>query len=106
MRRVVLLLAVLLVLCCGCGTEEESVVGCWVTESETDYYFQLYEDGTCMMFDANDEWVSSGTYTKHANAIVFETDTGTFTWATDPEEEGTMLFEAGETVFRYRLQEY
>lgn len=104
MRRVSVLLLSLLVLFCACG-EEETVVGCWVTESETDYYFQLYDDGTCMMFDAADEWVSSGTYTTVGKAITFETDTGSFVWAPDPEEDGVMLFEAGETVFRYKRQE-
>lgn len=104
MRRILWLVAALVVLV-GCARQEEpAVVGCWVTQAAEDYYFQLYDDGTCMMFNAADEWVSSGTYTVSDKVITFETDTGSFVWVEDPDEEGTMLFEAGDTVFRYRLQ--
>ncbi len=105
MKRVWMMATVLLLLFVGCGKEENTAVGCWVTPGEEDYYFQLYDDNTCMMFDQNDEWVSSGTYKQVGNTLVFETDTGDFVWVGDPEEEGTMLFEAGDKVFRYRLQE-
>ncbi len=94
-----------LLLFVGCGKEENTAVGCWATSAEDDYYFQLYEDGTCVMFDADDEWVSEGTYKQVGTTLCFETDTGSFVWSEDPEEKGTMLFEAGDKIFRYRLQE-
>lgn len=102
MRRVlcVLLCALFCLLCTAC--EDETVAGIWTALEPSNYYFELFEDGTCMMFDENDEWVSSGTYTDYETYIAFETDTGKFTWVWDEESE-SMLFEAGGGVFHYRM---
>lgn len=92
--------AALCFLCGGCA-RETSVVGCWVNDDPSTYYFQLYDDGTCLMFDSNDQWVASGTYTADDDGIYFETDTGSFDWS--KRDEG-MVFEAGGHTIVYHLQ--
>ncbi len=100
LSALVLLLVTILV---GCSRTPD-VVGCWVTDDPNDYYFQLYDDNTCVMFNADDEWVSSGTYEAYEDRICFETDTGDFVWARNDKTE-TMHFEANGTQFEYYLQE-
>ena len=101
MKRVTLLVAAwaLALLLCGCDAPG-SVVGQWVSAENDAYYFELYEDHTCVMFNAKDEWVSSGTYTVDNRLVNFSMDTGKFTWVNDGE---CMRFEAGDTVTEYRL---
>lgn len=105
MRRrcgVCVLVVLMLLVCAACRSS--TVVGVWVSDEPVGYYFELYEDGSCMMFDANDEWVSSGTYTEHEEYMSFDTDTGKFTWVWDEESE-SMVFEAGKDTIRFRKQE-
>lgn len=105
MRAAVVLLSVMLFLTMlvGCSKTPD-VVGCWVTDDPDDYYFQLYDDNTCMMFNAAHEWVSSGTYEAYEDRISFETDTGDFVWARNDKTD-TMRFEANGTRFEYYLRE-
>ena len=94
MRRLccTLLLGALL-LCGGCA-DEADVSGCWVSDDNPAYYFVLREDGSCFMFDDNDEWVSEGTYVADRAHIEFITDTGMFVWVREGE---TMVFDNGTT---------
>jgi len=98
MKRLWVLLLAMLLLLCGCRSA--AVAGKWVSDENDAYYFELYEDHTCVMFDENDEWVSSGTYKVDNRLVSFSMDTGKFTWIQDGD---CMRFEAGDTVTEYHL---
>ena len=102
MRRLLCILLVAAACLCVTACTDNSVVGVWATNSSLGYYFELYDDGTCIMFDENDEWVSSGTYTAFDDHVEFCTDTGDFTWVWDKENHW-MVFEAGDTTYYFRL---
>ncbi len=108
MRRIVVLALLLLVpLCCLCGCEAEEeqpidAVGKWVCDTSGAFYFELYEDNTCIMFNRNDEWVSEGTYEVDTDQIEFSMDTGDFNWSR--REEG-MVFESSGEVLVYHKAE-
>ena len=86
------------VMCAGCRAV--TVDGVWTCADPSAYYFELHQDGTCVMFDSEHEWVSSGTFTEHKNGIAFETDTGSFTWVWDEEHEA-MRFDSGNEQMYY-----
>ncbi len=104
MRRLLCVLIMAAMCVCTTACTEETVAGVWSALEPLDYYFELSEDGSCMMFDENDEWVSSGTYTGSEDHIAFHTDTGDFVWVWDEDSE-SMVFEAGEGTFHFRRQE-
>ncbi|MBE6764150.1 MAG: hypothetical protein E7553_07390 [Ruminococcaceae bacterium] len=101
MRRLLcaLICVLICVLCTAC--DNDTAVGVWTALEPSDFYFELMEDGSCMMFDQNDEWVSSGSYIAFENRIEFDTDTGNFVWVWDEETE-SMMFEAGNGTFHFR----
>ena len=101
MRRMLCVLITVLLCACATACKDETVAGVWSALEPLDYYFELSEDGTCVMFDENDEWLSSGTYTASEEHIEFRTDTGNFVWVWDEDSE-SMLFEAGEDTFHFR----
>jgi len=89
----------------GCSVDEGepiAAVGRWVSDQSSFYYFELYDDGNCIMFDCNDNWVSEGTYRADASHIEFDMDTGSFTWS---KEEDGMVFETADGKVTYYLQE-
>ncbi|MBQ3094151.1 MAG: hypothetical protein IJC52_03170 [Clostridia bacterium] len=90
-----------LLLLCAC-TDTSWAVGCWKTDDPSGYYFELYDDGRCVMFDAADAWVSEGTYTVRGRRLHFKTDTGRFTWQ---KTEHGMAFDNGSTTLQYYLSE-
>ena len=92
---------VCLLLLCACG-DTSWAVGRWTTDDPSGYAFELREDGTCVMFDAEDAWVSEGTYRVRGDRIVFRTDTGQFTWQ---QVDGVMEFDNGSTMLQYALSE-
>ncbi len=97
-KRVAMCLAILACLLCGCAHEDASVVGRWVSDDNPAYYFELREDHSCYMFNADDEWISEGTYTADKRQISFRMDTGSFVWVRDDD---VMRFEAGDVVTEY-----
>ncbi len=99
MKRAAAIILLLAVLFCGCS-QDTAVVGQWVSDDNPAYYFELYEDQTCVMFDAEDEWVSSGTYRVDDQQVYFQMDTGSFTWV---RVGAAMKFEAGQSVTEYHL---
>ncbi len=104
MRQWICAFACVLLSLCLAACDDNTVVGVWMPIEPSEYYFELYDDGACVMFDGNDEWISSGTYTAYETYIDFKTDTGRFTWVWDDESE-SMLFEAGNGAFHYRIKE-
>ena len=98
MKPVAVALAMLL-LFCGCSQATDmTVVGRWESDDNPAYYFELREDGTCYMFNADDEWISEGSYTANKRQVTFAMDTGSFVWVRDGD---AMRFEAGDVVTEY-----
>lgn len=102
-RVCLVLLAVCL--CVGCDTTQSEdaieAVGRWVCDQSSAYYFELYEDGSCTMFDSGDEWVSAGTYQTDTEQISFEMDTGSFTWT---KGENGLEFRSAEKTYTFHLE--
>lgn len=88
----------------GCGTTQNEevieAVGRWVSDQSPSYYFELYEDGSCTMFNSDDEWVSAGSYQTDESRISFDMDTGSFTWS---KTEDGMRFDSADGTYTYRL---
>ena len=101
MRRLLSLLTIVVLCVCATSCRNQTIAGVWGTNSSLGYYFELYEDGTCVMFDEHDEWVSAGNYTAFEDHVEFRTDTGDFTWVWDEEFEA-MVFEAGNTTYYFQ----
>ena len=103
MKRLLgMLCAALLLFVGGCAPKNETA-GCWVADETADFYFELDKDGSCNMFNKDDELVSWGTYTVTDTGLSFELDTGAFTWVRQKDQ--TMLFEANGTVLYYHRTE-
>ncbi len=96
MRRFVCVALAMMMLCSGCA--DSDVCGRWVSDDNPAYSFVLREDGSCVMLDKSDEWVSEGTYIADRAHIEFTTDTGVFVWV---REGDTMVFDNGNDVFVY-----
>ncbi len=103
MRRLLCIWLVVAVCVCATACADNTVAGVWSPLEPLGYYFELHEDGSCVMFNENDEWVSSGTYTAFEDHLTFTTDTGDFTWVWDDNSE-SMVFEAGEDTFHFRIE--
>ncbi len=96
------LLALFVLTGCTVNSEPIDAVGCWVSDRSSSYYFELYDDGSCIMFDDDDNWVSEGTYRTDTDQIMFDMDTGSFTWS---KGKDGMVFETTNGEVTYYLQE-
>ena len=107
MRRLLAVLLCVIGLLGGCAKEETPLpieaVGKWTCAELSEYYFELDEDGSCIMFSKDGEWLSAGTYTVQTDQLAFDMDTGSFTWVRS-EEDGVLLYEIGGKTYHYRLQ--
>ncbi len=103
MRWWVILPILVLLALAGCTVDSEPIdaVGCWVSDQSSSYYFELYDDGSCIMFDDDDNWVSAGTYRADTDQILFDMDTGSFYWS---KNKNGMVFETTNGTITYHLQ--